>query len=243
MLFLLRAGYLWIHFLLVCSYSLIFCLLFPRRLNNTTQLATKMSWSLPVCNIRFIQNNHVPLPSTQSAVYVFNHQDSLDVMICTSMLPKNIAVLGKSSLRWIPIFGLAFWLAGNIFINRTDKSKAWDVMRKTTALLKERGNSLFIAPEGTRSNGKGLLPFKTGAFNLAIAAGIPIVPLVFSSTHKNIDLNRWKAGIAIGEYLEPIPTEHLKPEDIRDLMQLTHQRMQDALERLDRQASQAAVLK
>ena len=54
--------------------------------------------------------------------------------------------------------------------------------------------SIWMFPEGTRSRGRGLLPFKTGAFHAAIAAGVPIVPVVGSTTHNKIDLNRWDNG-------------------------------------------------
>ena len=64
--------------------------------------------------------------------------------------------------------------------------------------------SIWMFPEGTRSRGRGLLPFKTGAFHAAIAAGVPIVPVVCSTTHNKIDLNRWDNGKVICEMMDPI---------------------------------------
>merc|ERR1712000_685817 len=110
MLFFLRAVYLTAHFLIVCVFALLFCLLRPRHRDNTFFLAGLMSWSLPLLGIRLKTLNQSPV-GDGAAVYIVNHQDVLDVFICTGMLP-----------RYIPVFGLAFWLAGNIYINRKNKA-------------------------------------------------------------------------------------------------------------------------
>lgn len=237
MLYALRATYLLCHFMAVCIFALGYCLIKPRHRNATTKLASMMSWSLPMLGIQFHAKNSLPLPANQQAVFVINHQDTLDIFICTAMLPPNIAILGKSQLKYVPVFGLAFWLAGNIFIDRDNKAKAWDTMASVARKVKRRRCSLYMFPEGTRSRGKGLLPFKSGAFALAIQSGLPIVPIVFSSTHKNIDLNKLHAGAALAEHLDPIATHGLSEADIKPLMELTRQRMQAAQARLDQEAS------
>lgn len=237
MLYGLRAFYLIVHFLAVCTYALIYCLFFPRRLNNTSKLAAYMSWALPLLGIRLIHKNAPPLTEQQPAIYVLNHQDVLDIFIYTHMLPRNIAILGKSSLRFVPIFGLAYWLAGNIFINRKNKEKAWDTMQRVAATIQQRGCSVYMFPEGTRSKGRGLLPFKMGAFNLAVQSGLPIVPIVFSSTHKNISLKRWRGNLAIGQFLDPIATEGLTEQDVKPLMEQVRSTMLHAIDQLDQEVA------
>ena len=64
--------------------------------------------------------------------------------------------------------------------------------------------SIWMFPEGTRSRGRGLLPFKTGAFHTAMQAGVPIVPVVASSYANQIDLNRWDNGEVLIEMLPPL---------------------------------------
>lgn len=233
MLYALRAVYLTVHFLAVCAIALPVFLLRPRYLNNTTQLATLMSWSLPLLGVRMIRNNESPVRGKDQAIYVVNHQDTLDVFICTGMLPEHIAILGKSSLKYIPLFGLVFWLAGNIFINRRNKTKAWNTMAEVARIVKRRGCSVYVFPEGTRSRGQGMLPFKTGAFVLAIESGLPVVPIVFSSTHKHVDLNRWRGGVVMAEYLDPIDTTGMSEADVKPLLDLTRTRMLEAQARLD----------
>ena len=70
-------------------------------------------------------------------------------------------------------------------------------------------------PEGTRSRGRGLMPFKTGAFHAAIAAGVPIVPICVSTTSGNINLNRWNNGHVIVEMLAPVDTSKYGKENVR----------------------------
>ena len=235
MLFFLRAVYLTAHFLIVCVFALLFCLLRPRHRDNTFFLAGLMSWSLPLLGIRLKALNQSPV-GDGAAVYIVNHQDVLDVFICTGMLPRNIAVLGKTELRYIPVFGLAFWLAGNIYINRKNKAKAWSTMQSVAKTVLRRQCAVYIFPEGTRSKGQGMLPFKSGAFALAIEAGLPIVPIVFSSTHKNIDLHKLHAGYALGKFLEPVSTDGMGEEDVRPLADACRERMMQAVAELDAQA-------
>lgn len=72
-------------------------------------------------------------------------------------------------------------------------------------------------PEGTRSRGRGLLPFKTGAFHAAIAAGVPIIPVCVSTTSNKINLNRLHNGLVIVEMLPPIDISQYGKDQVREL--------------------------
>ena len=93
-------------------------------------------------------------------------------------------------------------------------------------------------PEGTRSRGRGLLPFKTGAFHTAIAAGVPIVPVVCSNLHNKVDLNRWDNGIVICEMLEPIDTSSYDRENVRELIEKCQTVMAEKIAQLDQEVAQ-----
>lgn len=74
----------------------------------------------------------------------------------------------------------SMWLSNAIFINRTNRADAMKTFQKAAKDMKERKMSIFIFAEGTRTNSPdiGMLPFKKGAFHLAVQGGFPIVPMV-----------------------------------------------------------------
>lgn len=117
-------------------------------------------------------------------------------------MPGTVSI-GKRSLVYIPLFGWLYWLSGNILIDRKNKSKARDTLSVAIKKIIERRISVWVFPEGTRSYGRGLLPFKTGAFRIAQDADEPISMVCASSTHNKIDLNRWNNGVMIIEVTSP----------------------------------------
>lgn len=138
-----------------------------------------------------------------SAVYVANHQNSWDMITVASALPLNTVTVGKKSLKWIPFFGQMYWLSGNILIDRKNSSKAMNTIAHTASKIIEEKFSVFLFPEGTRSYGRQMLSFKTGAFRTAAQAEVPVVPVCASNTH-DINLNRWDNGKLIIQFMEPI---------------------------------------
>lgn len=87
--------------------------------------------------------------------------------------------MAKTSLQYTPL-GPFMHLAGNIFIDRGNNSRAVRSVEAAGQKMKKAGLSLWIYPEGTRhmSEAPDMLPFKKGGFHLAINAGIPIIPIV-----------------------------------------------------------------
>lgn len=232
MLFYIRAVLLTSYFLLACVLGLIVCTLRPFHQNNTRDCARILGWGRFLLGIRLEQSNRNPMHG-QQAVYISNHQNNQDVFVCTEMIPANVAILGKSTLRYVPVFGLLFWLAGNIYINKTNRAKAWETMAAVADDVKHKGCSVYIFPEGTRSRGRGLLPFKSGAFALAIEAGLPIVPIVYSSADHNIDLTKIQAGTSMVKFLDPIATDGLGEDDVKPLAEKCRQIVLQGIEEMD----------
>jgi 1-acyl-sn-glycerol-3-phosphate acyltransferase len=85
-------------------------------------------------------------------------------------------MVAKRSLLYVPIFGWVLWLAGFVFIDRSNRAKAIRTLDRA-ALRPRRGTSLVVFAEGTRSPDGTLLPFKRGGFVLALQAGVPVVPV------------------------------------------------------------------
>ncbi|MEZ8286788.1 1-acylglycerol-3-phosphate O-acyltransferase [Vibrio splendidus] len=167
-------------------------------------------------------------------VYVANHQNSWDLFTISSAVTPKVVTVGKKSLVWMPLFGQLYWLTGNILIDRANRSKAVGTIDQVVTSLKESDVSVWMFPEGTRSRGRGMLPFKTGAFHAAIGAGLPIIPIVCSSTG-GVKLNRWNNGHVIVEMLPPINTEDYDKSNVRQLANLAREQMAAKLEELDKE--------
>ncbi|HHE3463477.1 1-acylglycerol-3-phosphate O-acyltransferase [Pasteurella multocida] len=171
-------------------------------------------------------------------IYIGNHQNNYDMVTISYMVQPRTVSVGKKSLIWIPFFGLLYWVTGNILIDRENRTKAHGTMNEVARRINDDDLSVWMFPEGTRSRGRGLLPFKTGAFYAAIAAGVPIVPVVCSTTQGKIDLNRWDNGKVICEMLEPIDVSAYDKENVRELAAHCHQLMAQRIAELDAEIAQ-----
>lgn len=137
----------------------------------------------------------------------------------------------------MPLFGQLYWLTGNILIDRGNRSKAKGTIDQVVDNLKQSDVSVWMFPEGTRSRGRGLMPFKTGAFHAAIGAELPIIPIVCSTT-SDIKFNRWNNGHVIVEMLPPVSTEGYRKEQVRELANICRDQMKAKLEELDAEVKQ-----
>ncbi|AEO69536.1 uncharacterized protein THITE_2120080 [Thermothielavioides terrestris NRRL 8126] len=130
-----------------------------------------------------VQDPHGHLDNIRPAVFIGNHQTELDVLMLGCMFPKYCSVTAKSSLKKTPFLGWFMSLSGSIFINRSNTHDAREAMRGAADEIRNKRQSVYMFPEGTRSYAKEpmLLPFKKGAFHLAVQAQVPIVPVVVAN--------------------------------------------------------------
>jgi lysophosphatidate acyltransferase len=126
-------------------------------------------------------NNY--LKTTRPAVFIGNHQTELDVLMLGHIFPQYCSVTAKKSLKNIPFLGWFMNLSGSIFIDRANSTSARTAMAGAAEEIQKRKQSVYMFPEGTRSYAKEpmMLPFKKGAFYLAVQAGVPIVPVVVAN--------------------------------------------------------------
>jgi 1-acyl-sn-glycerol-3-phosphate acyltransferase len=146
-------------------------------------------------------------------VVVANHQSLLDIVLLSRM-PHEMKWVGKEELFKIPWIGLMLRLTGDIAVRRGDSESGGEAVAKAKAYLK-RGMTVMIFPEGTRSRDARLLPFKKGAFRLAIDAGVPVLPVVVSGTAAGFQKGAAVVGPcdAVATILPPIPTAGLTQAD------------------------------
>lgn len=172
--------------------------------------------------------------ANRPAIIIANHQSNLDAFIFSSFYPNRMVSVGKEVLKWIPFFGTFYWLSGNILINRSNKRKARESMNLAAKRIRKQGSSVLILPEGTRSKGKGLLPFKKGAYHLALAGELPIIPVSISSIHINNDLNKFRSGKVLVKVHQPVITEGKDKADINELLEETRNTIDEGIKALDR---------
>lgn len=225
-----------IYFILVSMLGILICLARPFHPDNTRWFGRIFSWGgAAILGIKISRNNYDSLKNTGPCVYVVNHQDNLDLFICGRVVPKRTVTIGKKNLSYIPFFGQLYWLAGNIYIDRKNRSRSKQTMNSSTRALTTKNTSIWVFAEGTRNRGSNLLPFKKGAFIMAIEAGVPIVPICVSSYAKTMDLTRLKSGLAEIRVLPPIHTDHFSVQDISSLMQQCWDNMKETIDAMDRE--------
>jgi 1-acyl-sn-glycerol-3-phosphate acyltransferase len=179
-----------------------------------------------------IENKEI-LSNMQPSVVIANHQSNLDLFVHGGVIPKRTVSVGKKSLKYLPLFGQVYWLAGNIMIDRSKSRESINTMAETTEALKCKNTSIWVFPEGTRSNGNLLLPFKKGAFHMAQQAGAPIVPICASTYSKHINLNRWHAGKVVVRILAPIETHLANDQDLQTIIEEAHSQMDTCIQELN----------
>ncbi len=117
------------------------------------------------------------LTAQRPAVFIFNHRNNFDPIITSALVRDNFTGVGKKELESDPLVGTLGKLMDGVFIDRDDVKSAVEELTKVEELAR-KGLSVVIAPEGTRTDTTEVGPFKKGPFRIAMAAGIPIVPIV-----------------------------------------------------------------
>src|ERR687889_1507100 len=142
------------------------------------KIAPTMSTLNPLWRFRYSGN--LPADPRRPFVVVSNHESFTDILLI-SHLPWEMKWLSKAELFRIPVLGWLMQLAGDVALKRGFGPSAIEAMTRCREIL-ARKVSVMIFPEGTRSPTEDLLPFKDGAFRLAIDAGVPILPIAVAGT-------------------------------------------------------------
>lgn len=233
----IRALLAWLSVPLLCLVGLLVCIARPFNPENTRLLG----WTMARTG-RFLLGMERPLegydnmPVNRPTVIIANHQHNDDLFLMGDLLPPRTVAVGKASLRWIPFFGQVFWLGGNILINRRRSSRAVAVIQTTAAAMTRERKSIWIFPEGTRSHGGALQPFKKGAFHAAVAADAPITMVCAEGYRSQTEGALARRRPVRLRVLPPVETRGLTPDDIPDLMARCHQQMREAIDDMAQQA-------
>jgi putative phosphoserine phosphatase/1-acylglycerol-3-phosphate O-acyltransferase len=156
--------------------------------------------------------------SHRPAVFIFNHQSNVDLVIVARLLRRDITGVGKREIRDLPIIGKIMEAAGVVLIDRRDTARAIEAMTPLVDAMRVEGKSVCLSPEGTRAVTQKLAAFKKGAFHLAMQAGVPIVPIVI---HNSGDVQPkgdvlYHPGTVRVDVLPPVDTSAWSVESLDD---------------------------
>jgi len=146
--------------------------------------AVSRAWAhsvLFVCGVRVQVRGLEHLDRHQHYVFVSNHASLFDIPCILAGIPAQIRIVYKKELEKVPVFGWGLKAGPYIAIERGNSASAVRSLDLAAERIR-RGSSVLLYAEGTRTRDGKLQPFKRGAFNLAVKAGIPVAPLTINGS-------------------------------------------------------------
>ncbi len=183
-------------------------------INFSLSVFADLASALIGLNLKIKGEHH--LWSHRPAVFVFNHQSNVDMVIVARLLRRDISGIGKKEIGDIPLIGRILEFSGVVLIDRRDHDKAVEALASLVDTMRIEGKSVCISPEGTRSITPKLAPFKKGAFHLAMQAGVPVVPIVIRNSGDIMPKGSaiYRPATVDVEVLPPVHTDNWKTETI-----------------------------
>lgn len=179
---------------------------------------------LAVSFIRVRSKGLEKLDPQGSYVFVANHGSYMDIPAMLTVLPQQFRFFAKQGLYRIPFLGTHLKRAGHLPVDRTNVRSSLKSMSEGAQIVKQRGISVLLFPEGGRSL-EGLHEFKEGAAYIAIKAGVPAVPVALVGMRELLPMGsgHLRSGRAVLRIGDPIPTAGLKTSDRAELNRRLHE--------------------
>jgi len=174
------------------------------------------------------------LDPKQTYVFISNHRSYLDTATLFVSTGRRMGLLAKKELLKVPILGVGMGFVNIMAIDRSNSERARQTVASATARIRS-GISFGVFAEGTRAKPGEFLPFKKGAFYMAVAAQVPIVPVAFKNTDVLMGkgTGRARPGTIEMVMLPPVPTNGLSSdEDVQQLVKRVHAMVGRELEAL-----------
>lgn len=206
------------------------------RERRSIQMAEKI-WANDImktfgCNLQVYGEEHIPKQGP--VVFIGNHQGNADIIsYCAAISPSmGYGYVAKEDLAKIPIYGPWIRRIRSVFIKRNDSRASLKAIDEGIQLI-EKGFSLMIFPEGTRSQGPEMGDFKRGAFKLATKPEVPIVPVSVNGTYKMLEETGVLRGADIGVMIHPpVETKGLSRPEEKKLCMEVEQTVRDGVKKL-----------
>ncbi|KAF2843477.1 acyltransferase-domain-containing protein [Patellaria atrata CBS 101060] len=201
-----------------------------------------MGWAV---GVEFVIIDEAGALKERPAIFVGNHQTEMDVLMLGCLFPPYTSVTAKKSLQYLPFLGWFMVLSKTVFIDRANSANARAAFDGAVKHMKSERQNVYIFPEGTRSYASKpeLLPFKKGAFHLAVQAQVPIVPCVVANYSHILSLKKklFLRGKVPVKVLPPIHTKGMTAADVPDLAQRVRDMMLDTMIELERQRTEGSI--
>ena len=155
-----------------------------------------------------------------SYVFMPNHASFLDGPLVMMLIPGAARAILKKSILRIPIVGTAMRFVGFVPVDRKGAEGGKKSIARAASLMRRKGYSFLIFPEGTRTLDGRLGPFRRGGFFLALESGVPIIPVTISGTRELMPKTQWFArqGTIKAVFHEPVPMAGYSIEAMGGLM-------------------------
>ena len=230
----LRVVILLIMALLWLVLGLIVCLCRPFNKGNVYALTQMLRLAQRVIGVKVVMDfDPKSVRKDMPAIFVGLHQSNWDIITMADLPQPGLVCVGKKSLLYTPIFGILFFLSGNILLDREKRSKAGELFLKIVKKIKNEQLSIWMFPEGTRSGYGPVGKFKSGALHTAMMAKVKVIPFVTSTYAGQIDLGRWNNGEVHISLLEPLDGATLERAQINEQTLVLRERMVAKLHEMD----------
>jgi putative phosphoserine phosphatase/1-acylglycerol-3-phosphate O-acyltransferase len=200
-----------------------------RGANVASSIGPDLALALAGVRLNVAGDEH--LWSHRPAVFIFNHQSSIDVAVIGSLVRRDLTGVAKIEARRDPRFAPIGYVTDIVYVDRDNSTQARAALEPAVDRLKQ-GTSIAIAPEGTRSPTPRLGRFKKGAFHLAMQAGVPLIPVVI----RNAGDVMWRGSFVIRPgtidiaVMEPISTDGWKTSELNARVAEVHDLFASTLE-------------
>jgi 1-acyl-sn-glycerol-3-phosphate acyltransferase len=154
-------------------------------------------------------------------VFMSNHLSFLDAPLLVTVIDRPVRFVAKRFVFRIPVLGQGMHFSGYVPLDKEGVGEGRKRIARAVDLIRDKGYSFLVYPEGTRSGEGKLLPFRRGGFFLALAAGVPIVPVSIRGTYELMPRRsrRIRKGLVRFAFHEPIAVSGYAPETLPELME------------------------
>jgi len=167
-----------------------------------------------ICGTKIDVTGLENVPKDTPVLYVSNHRSYFDIVIGYTLVKNNTGFLAKKEMKKLPFINIWMMFLNCQFLDRDNIKEGLKTILQCIELIKA-GTSIFICPEGTRSPGDEMIPFKEGSLKIAEKTGCPVIPVAITNTEQIFEnhIPRIEAAKVRFQFGEPIYLKDLAKED------------------------------